>query len=203
MIQAVVFYFGNVVGFFDHYRALNKLAAHTDLTPAAMYEAVYNGDLEDAFESGRLSAPEFLARFRALCRLSCDDNVLSAACADVFWPNPDVCALLPALRPRYRLLLGSNTNEIHARQFRRQFADVFRHFEHLVLSHEIGVRKPRPEFFEHCQRLAGCAAAECVFIDDLPANVAGARACGWQGIVYTSAAELRTRLGELGVRLND
>ncbi len=203
MIQAIVFDFGNVVGFFDHYLTLNKLTAYTDMAPEAMYEAIYNGELEDAFESGRLSASEFLAQFRARCRLNCDDWFLSAACADVFRPNPDVCALIPALRPRYRLLLGSNTQEIHSRHFRRQFAEVFRHFEHLVFSHDIGVRKPRPEFFAHCQRLAGSAAAECVFIDDLPANVEGARALGWHGIVYTSADDLRARLGELGVRLNE
>jgi glucose-1-phosphatase len=203
MIRALVFDFGNVVGYFDHYRTLNRLASFTDLTPEAMYEAVCVSELAEAFESGRLTAADFLSRLRVLCRLQCDEKVLSAACADIFWPNPEVCALVPGLRSRYRLLLGSNTNEIHARQFRRQFAAVLSHFHHLVLSHEIGVRKPRPEFFEHCQRLAGYPAAECVFIDDLPANIEGARACGWHGIVYTSTPDLHARLGELGVRLEE
>jgi FMN phosphatase YigB (HAD superfamily) len=38
-----------------------------------------------------------------------------------------------------------------------------------------------------------------VFIDDLEANVAGARLLGWHGIVYTGTADLRRRLGDLGV----
>jgi putative hydrolase of the HAD superfamily len=198
-MRAIVFDFGNVVGYFDHYRALNKLTRYTDLSPRAMYELAYASDLEDAFESGRIGVTEFLQRVRTLCRLTCDDEILSAACADIFWPNADVCALLPALTPRYRLLLGSNTNELHARQFRRQFADALRHFDHLVLSHEVGVRKPRAAFFEHCRRLAGCDAAECLFIDDLPANVEGARACGWHGIVYTGIDDLRRRMAALGV----
>ncbi len=63
------------------------------------------------------------------------------------------------------------------------------------------MRKPRPAFFQHCQSLAGCAAAECVFIDDLPANVAGARALGWQGIVYTGTGDLREHLRNLGVMI--
>jgi putative hydrolase of the HAD superfamily len=199
-MQAIVFDFGNVVGFFDHYQTLGKLTAHTDMTAQEMYAAVYDTDLEDAFESGRLSVADFLTRFHQVCRLRCDVEIVSAAVADIFRPNPEVCALLPLLKPRYRLLLGSNTNELHAVQFRRQFADVLRYFDHLVLSFEVGVRKPRPGFFEHCQRLAGCPSQECLFIDDLPANVEGARACGWHGIVYTGIADLRARLAELDVK---
>jgi putative hydrolase of the HAD superfamily len=199
-IKAIVLDFGNVVGFFDHYLTLNRIAPYTDMAPQAMYAAIYDGDLEDAFESGRITAAQFLARSRQTCRLSCDDAVLYAAVADVFRPNPDVCALLPSLKPRYRLLLGSNTNEIHALHFRRQFADVLRYFDAIVLSYEIGVRKPKPGFFEHCQRLAECPPGECVFIDDLPANVEGARACGWHGIVYRGIDDLRQRFAELGIR---
>lgn len=42
---------------------------------------------------------------------------------------------------------------------------------------------------------------ECVFIDDTPCNVAGAIACGWQGIVFHGDAhELERKLENLGVR---
>jgi putative hydrolase of the HAD superfamily len=200
-MQTIVFDFGNVIGLFDHYRTLHKLTPYTDMPPQAMFAAVYNEDLEDAYESGRISTAEFLGRFRTLCRLSCNDEFLSAACADIFWPNEAVCALLPLLRPRYRLLLGSNTNELHSRHFRRQFADHLRHFDHLVLSHEIGERKPREGFFRHCEHLAGSAPRECLFIDDLQANVDAARARGWQGVVYRHGDDLRAALLGLGVQV--
>jgi putative hydrolase of the HAD superfamily len=136
---------------------------------------------------------------RAIGRLRCNDDYLARAWADIFRPNLEVCALLPVLKPRFRLLLGSNTNELHSRQFRRQFADHFRYLDALVLSHEVGVRKPQAGFFRHCQKLAGCGPEECLFIDDLPANVAGARTLGWQGIVYTGIEDLRAELKALGV----
>jgi putative hydrolase of the HAD superfamily len=200
-MKAVVFDFGNVIAFFDHQRTLGKLTPYTDMSADAMLAAVYGADLEDAFESGRMSGAEFLRHFRELCRLTCDDAFLHAACADIFWANEPVCALVPGLKAAgYKLVLGSNTNEIHAAHFRRQFADTLRHFDGLVLSHEAGVRKPRRGFFDNCQRLAGCAAHECVFIDDLAANVAGATACGWHGIVYRDDTELQGRLSDLGVR---
>ena len=74
------------------------------------------------------------------------------------------------------------------------------YFDALVLSHQVGLRKPRPEMFAHALQLARCRAEECLLIDDLPANVAGAKACGWQGIVYRGAEELRRELAEHGVQ---
>jgi glucose-1-phosphatase len=201
MIQTIVFDFGNVIGFFDYGLTTERLIPHSRLSADGIRRFIYGGELEDAYESGRISSAEFLRRVRDGCGLTCPDEVLIPAFADMFWPNEVVCALVPRLRPRYRLLLGSNTNELHSRHFLRQFADTMRHFDGLVLSHEVGARKPRPEFFRHAQRLTGCAAEECLFIDDLPANVAGARALGWQGIVYSRGTDLPAELARAGVSL--
>jgi FMN phosphatase YigB (HAD superfamily) len=203
MIETIAFDFGRVLGFFDHGRTLAKLVAHTDMSAREIYEEIYCGDLEDEFESGRISDVEFLRRFRARCRLKCDEDYLAAAVADIFWPNEPLCALIPRLKQRYRLVLGSNTNAIHARRFVPQFAGILSHFDALVLSHEIGVRKPRPEFFQHIVKVSGSPASRCVFIDDLPANVEGARASGLHGIVYTEMEPLCLALRQLGVAWDD
>jgi putative hydrolase of the HAD superfamily len=200
MIKTLVFDFGNVIGFFDHRVATERLAQHADLPADAIHALLWDGALEDDYEAGRISTAEFLNRVRQMCRLRCPDDVLCAAYADIFHaPNTELIALLPRLKARYHLLLASNTNELHAKQFLAQFADSVRHFDALVLSHEAGARKPTAEFFQYCQRLVGCAPDECVFIDDLLANVAGARAHGWHGIVYTSFRELCDRLAALGI----
>lgn len=198
-VQAIVFDFGNVVGFFDHAKTLRRLEPYTDMSAREMFEAVYQGHLEDDFESGRLGEDEFLGAFRRLCRLRCDNSVLAASVGDIFTPNPEVCDLIPALKGRYRILLGSNTNILHARQFLKQFEEVLGHFDAVVLSYVVGVRKPRAEFFHHCQQLAGCPAGACLFIDDLAANIEGARAAGLQGAVYAPGADFAGRLRALGV----
>src|SRR6266849_709693 len=110
-IKTIVFDFGRVVSFFDHQLTISRLAAHGGLPPADMHAHLFGGPLEDDYESGQISTSEFLNRVREACRLSCPDEIIAAAWADIFWPNEDVCALLPRLKPRYRLLLGSNTNE--------------------------------------------------------------------------------------------
>lgn len=199
MIRTIIFDFGNVVGFFDHWRTLHRLAPFSAIAPEDILEQVYLGELGEPFESGQLTVEEFCQRFRQRCSLTCDDDFLINAIADIFWPNPDICNLVPQLKGGYRLLLGSNTNEIHANHFLNQFADTLAHFDELVLSHRIGARKPRAAFFEECLQRAQCAPAECLFIDDIPENIQGARRCGMQGVVYIPHSQLSLHLRTLGI----
>jgi HAD superfamily hydrolase (TIGR01509 family) len=199
MISTIVFDFGNVIGFFDYRLTTERLARHCDLSAEVLQQRIYGGELEDAYESGRMTSVEFLRTVREGCGLRCTDEELQAAYEDMFFPNESVCALISALKPHYKLLLGSNTTELHSAHFRKQFAETFRHFDGLVLSHEVGARKPRAEFFLRAQSLAGSKPHECLFIDDLPVNVEGARALGWKGIVYRPGDDLRRALQEHGI----
>ena len=199
-MKTVIFDFGNVVGFFDHWRTLGRLEQYTDMTGHDMAK-VYLGQLGDDFESGRIDGEEFLQRFMRECRLQCQRDVLAEVCADIFWPNPEICELIPKLQPRYQVLLASNTNVLHAGFFKRQFADVLKHFDALVLSHEIGFRKPDLSFFRHCQSLAQGAPGECVFLDDLADNVKSAQTLGWKGIVYQPNEGILEKLRATGVEV--
>jgi glucose-1-phosphatase len=200
-ITTLVFDFGNVLGFFSHRQAAEQLAAYSPLSVDEILNLYLDHQLEDDFESGRISLPDFRTQVRQRCGLTCGDEQLDTAIADMFTPNEEVCKLVPALKPRYRLLLLSNTNELHALQFRRQFADTLAHFDALVLSHEVGLRKPCADIYAHCHKLAEGEPAQVLFIDDLPDNIEAARACGWRGIVYHPGLDLRRELKKLGVEL--
>lgn len=197
-MKTIIFDFGNVIGFFDHHKTLRRLAQHTRLTAEEMMARFRATSLEDDYERGAISTAVFLGRIRRHLELSCSAEEIAAAWSDIFHLNEPMHDLVASLSGRCQLLLASNTNELHALQFRQQFAGTLRHFHHLVLSHEIGARKPCGEFFAHCQRHSDGAADECLFIDDLPANVAGAQRHGWHGIVYQEHAQLRDYLKSLG-----
>jgi glucose-1-phosphatase len=202
MIETIAFDFGNVLGFFDHYRTLGKLTAYTDLSAGEMYLLIFGDDLEDAFESARIDENTFVEEVRRRCRLRCDTALLTSAIEDIFSPNQPLCDLLPRLKERYKLVLGSNTNPIHSRRFRHQFAHWLNFFDALVLSHEIGARKPAGKFYEQVVLAAGCAPDRCVFIDDLQSNVAGAQACGLRGIVYRDIDSLEQAFRGLGIAVD-
>jgi putative hydrolase of the HAD superfamily len=201
-ISTLVFDFGNVLGFFSHRQAAEQLAAHSEISAADLQAFLFDDAREDAYESGRLTTAEFRALVKRECRLCCDDDQFNLAYADMFQANPEICTLVPRLKQRYRLVLLSNTNELHSWYFRRQFGDTLRWFDALVLSHEVGVRKPDRRIYDHALRHAGCSARECVFIDDMPANVAAAQEAGWHGVVYRRGDDLRVVLAELGITVD-
>lgn len=72
-------------------------------------------------------------------------------------------------------------------------------FDALVISGEVGLRKPEPAIYQLAAERLGVAPAECVFVDDLAVNVRGAAAAGMIGVHHTSVestvAELEALFG--------
>ena len=61
------------------------------------------------------------------------------------------------------------------------------------------VAKPDPRIYEICERRFGRAPRELFFIDDNPANVAAARARGWQAHLFEGPTGLEAELVERGL----
>jgi epoxide hydrolase-like predicted phosphatase len=70
-------------------------------------------------------------------------------------------------------------------------------FDTVVLSGEVGMRKPEKEIFLYAAKTLGLAPAECVFVDDMQANVAAAEACGMTGVLHTGTATTARALQDL------
>lgn len=113
--------------------------------------------------------------------------------------NLELAAYFRRLRPRYRTGILSNSF-VGAREREQAlygFADMC---DAVVYSHEEGLLKPDPGFYLiACERL-GVPAESCVFLDDVPACVAGARAVGMQGITFIENSQA---IGELNALLQD
>ncbi|HXW47729.1 MAG TPA: HAD family phosphatase [Streptosporangiaceae bacterium] len=70
-------------------------------------------------------------------------------------------------------------------------------FDAVVISCEVGMRKPESRIFLHAAELLGLEPAECVFIDDIAANITAAEQLGFTGVLHTDTATTRQRLSEL------
>ncbi|MDA8371310.1 MAG: HAD family phosphatase [Nocardiopsaceae bacterium] len=83
---------------------------------------------------------------------------------------------------------------------RERFAEIF---DAVVISGEVGMRKPESVIFRHALELVGLDAAECVFIDDIERNVRAAVELGMTGILHRDPWETRARLAEAcGIELD-
>jgi epoxide hydrolase-like predicted phosphatase len=75
--------------------------------------------------------------------------------------------------------------------------DWHRMFDAVVISGEVGLRKPEPEIFVLVLDRLGLQATECVFVDDLPHNVEAAARLGLVGVLHRTFAETAARLEAL------
>ncbi|HEY7432665.1 MAG TPA: HAD family phosphatase [Streptosporangiaceae bacterium] len=70
-------------------------------------------------------------------------------------------------------------------------------FDAVVISAEVGMRKPEERIFRHAAELLGLGPGDCVFVDDLEANVTAAEAIGMTGVLHREPDATVGRLGEL------
>lgn len=147
-----------------------------------------------ALEKGQLPEADFERRFAAILGVD-SDGLIDGLFAGV---QPDV-AMVEAVRAAHgagvRTALVSNSWGVH-RYPHDLFAEIF---DGVVISAEVGTRKPAKRMYELGAERAGAQVHECVFVDDLPFNLTPAEELGMATVHHTSAEttipELEALLG--------
>jgi len=76
---------------------------------------------------------------------------------------------------------------------------IFDHFHDIVVSGVEKVAKPDPQIYAITEARAGREGHQLFFTDDNPANIAAARARGWEAHLFTDAASLEAQLIAAGL----
>jgi putative hydrolase of the HAD superfamily len=92
----------------------------------------------------------------------------------------------------------SNMGDINLAYMRENFGWLSG-FTYLTWSCELLTAKPDPAIYRHTLENLGVAAHETIFIDDIPANIAAARALDIDGIQFTTIEQLRRDLEARGL----
>lgn len=192
--SVIVFDLGNVLIPFDYTIMTKKL----DLLEEGLgnkfmdfYKSNYH--IHRSLEAGKLDNQAFIDLMLTACNGKLDSLTFCKYYSEIFSENSDVTALLPLLKQKYRLLLLSNTNEIH-RQFGYQHYEFLNNFEKLFLSHQIGAVKPEAEIYKAVQDYTGLSASEHIFIDDVAEYARGAINAGWDAIQFVNYEQLLKEL---------
>lgn len=164
-------------------------------------EAAYNP--VHALEKGELEVPAFEVHLAEALSAQVGRPILAEGLVDRmlsrFRHAPDMMALVRRAKEsgiRTALLSNSWGNTYPDDLFDGMF-DV------VVISGEVGMRKPDPEIFEYTLRELQMPATECAFIDDLLPNVRAAAELGLVGIHHTDYATTARELDVLfGVTLS-
>jgi putative hydrolase of the HAD superfamily len=146
-------------------------------------------------EEGRLSEEEFGRRLAVrLCAgtdLELDPEGLVERMTADLRPEPATVHATAAIRAS-----GVTTVLVSNSLGRSTYAwcDFDELFDHVVISAEVGVRKPSRRIFRLAAERAGVPPERCVTVDDLEQNLVGARRVGMRTILHTDPA---TTLAEL------
>lgn len=166
----------------------------------AVLSQAFSGDASPvhALERGELSGPEFeqlVAAELAKHGSPVQAEGLLARMLGGLSPSESMLGLVAAVRAAgLRTAVLSNS---WANAYPRDGWDTL--FDAVVISGEVGMRKPEPRIYHQVLELIGVRPEQAVFVDDLPANVSAAAAVGMVGVVHRSfeqtAAELEVLLG--------
>jgi HAD superfamily hydrolase (TIGR01509 family) len=147
-----------------------------------------------ALERGEIEVPHFEAQLAERLATRSGHPVradgLLQRMFDQFAGVPAMAALV--LRARRAGLLTGLLSNSWGNTYPREGWDEM--FHTIVISGEVGMRKPDREIFEHTLDLLGVEAGEAVFVDDLLANVHAAVEFGLVGVHHTSYDETATEL---------
>jgi putative hydrolase of the HAD superfamily len=171
------------------------------LEPDAVFQRL--ADSQDArrlvveLECGRIDEAAFEPAFAAILGVRRDGLI------ERMWsrtrPDREFAETVLAAR-RAGIRTGLLSNSWGAGRYQRdRFGELF---DAVVISGEVGLRKPQPAIYALAARSLGVEPSACVFVDDFYANLQPAQELGMATVLHTEAGETTAALEELfGVRL--
>jgi putative hydrolase of the HAD superfamily len=163
----------------------------TDPEAGAMFVAV---------EKGEIPEPEFERAFAPLLGPDVVPEGMLRRLTAALRPEPGMLDAVAALRA------AGVTTVVVSNSFGRHAYDDYgleERFDHIVLSAEVGARKPAGAIYRRAIELAGCAPAEALFVDDLEQNIVAARRAGLRALLHTEPQATIAALGrEFGLDLS-
>lgn len=199
MHKALIFDLGKVLIPFDFRLGYQALQRHCPYPETEIRRRIAATGLVEPLEKGLIEPRDFVAQFSQALDLKIEYRQFCELWSCIFHGQLIPDAVIESLASRYRLLLLSNTNQIHFESIRRDYP-MIRHFHHLVLSFEVHAMKPEPAIYRTAIERAGCRPEQCFYTDDIADFVEAARREGIDGVQFESPRQLEEEMKTRGIR---
>ena len=181
----IIFDLGGVVLNLDYLRTISAFQQLGISEFESNYSQLVQTGLFDDYERGEMTSGDFRDGIRKAFLIEVSDTEIDDAWNAMLLDLPkERLEILRKLGETKRIVLLSNTNEIHIRKFNQALKlehglnDLSYYFQKLYYSYEVGMRKPEARIFQHVLDEQGFNPAETLFIDDSPQHIEGARKVG-------------------------
>lgn len=176
-MKTFLFDIGNVLVDFDFNHLYEIHARYTGKAAAPFSDADWVQ--RDAVERGLISDAEWVGYLNQSKGLGWTEAMLVEAWREMFTRNETGYGLFrQAIGSDAHVYTLSNIAKHHMDAIEANWNGFFDGATGLFLSYQMGVRKPDPAIYRHAIDALGVAPQDCFFIDDLPENIAAARALG-------------------------
>jgi HAD superfamily hydrolase (TIGR01509 family) len=201
-INLVLFDMDDVLCRYDVDGRIANLAAIAGCTPAHVRERIWESGFIEAADRGAYDADAYLAAFGERIGCALTRQQWLAARRDAMTPFRDVLTLVEQVRAVAAVGVLTNNDLIVASAIAELFPALPALFgDRFLVSASLGVAKPDPACFHAACRVLCAEPAETFFTDDRAENVAGARAAGLTGHVFSGAPGLERALRGAGLAL--
>jgi putative hydrolase of the HAD superfamily len=200
-IRAVVFDIGGVIQD-SPLHAIARYERDHGLPVGAINRAVVaagEGGAWSRLERGELTVEAWCAPFERDCGahgVSVDGMRLMQYIAEAGRERPIMLRAVGRLRER-GLRVGALTNNWATETAPAGPHPIGRHFDALVESRAVGMRKPDPRIYELICRRLGVEPVEAAFLDDIGTNLKSAKALGMHTIKVDDPEQALRELGRL------
>ena len=203
MIRNIVFDMGNVVVRFDPLHFIERAGIHDpaekQLIMNELFLSLEWAQMDEGILTEKTAEPLILSRFPAYLK-----DTVKTLLYNWAYPRetiPGMEDLIMRLKEAgFGIYLLSNASTAQ-HEYWPKYA-VSRLFNGKLISCDVNVVKPCHRIYSLFTDRFSLRPEECLFVDDSPANIAGAVACGWQGIVFHgSAGELEQKLRHFGISI--
>lgn len=179
------------------FRSFSAFCEAEGLDPQALAQAFAGNraarELLIGFEEGRVAEATFERELGALLGVGSAEGLIDRLFSGALPDEPMVGAVRAARRAGVATGLISNSWGT-TRYPRGLLAELF---DGVVISGEVGVRKPAPRIYELGAEAIGREPSQCVFVDDLPFNLPPAEQLGMAVVHHTEAAATIATLEQL------
>ncbi len=199
-IKNVVFDVGNVLVRWAPEEII-RLTFGNDVDAKAKARDILGSELWVALNRGVFSEAEVKKRYEAEFGLS--EDILDALffyIKESLIPIYGSLTLLKQLKKAGYKVYALTDNVHELVDFLKQRYTFWEEFDGAIVSAEVGCLKPEPEIYHHLLNQYSLVPEQTVFLDDMAANIEGAKAVGIHGIQFFNARQAEQALAEYGVR---
>lgn len=203
MIKAIIFDVGGVCLEDNPMVFLGKLEEKAGMSKKELYFLTWDTkEWRLLYQKGLLTEKQLLEvlKKKGMVKEDVLIYIMKNGRKEILRPMPEVLKFIEKLKKRYKVYALSNVDRESVEYVKKKIS-IYNVFDDAVLSCEIGMAKPEQEIYKYVLKRFVLKPEECIFIDNRPKNVEGARKVGIKSILFESIEQIKRDLAKLGVNV--